>query len=498
LPETAVTEGRKRIRAAIISAGLEFPIDRITVNLAPANLKKRSVGYDLPIALGILAASGQIPAENLHHRLFFGELALDGSLRSVNGALAIFLLTIRLKLTQLFLPYRSLSTLLSLGETIQGIVELKNLGEVYGYLQHSTLENKNNFTEDVVPPSEDQIKALVAKSIAPAAATCLDWRLVCGQEIAKRALLIAAAGFHSALLLGSPGVGKSLLARSLGGFLPLLLEDEALEVALLKSMEPRHHFSNQNHTDNSRLLLSRPVRAPHHKVSISGFIGGKQGAFAGELALAHRGILLMDEFPEFHRDVIEVLREPMEMGEYHLSRGWGEVRYPSRFMLIATMNPCPCGYFGDREKSCQCSPTQIQRYRQRISAPILDRIDLHVLMTRAKNAPKEIVNYRHDDGNSIEKIRRRIEMTVAIQQKRYQKEAFSFNAHLPIEALDEFCRLDVAAAEFLPPALERLKLSHRAHHRLLRVARTIADFSGEQIIQKTHLLEALQYRQSVL
>jgi len=461
LPDGAVKESRERLRAAIKNAGFDFPSQKITVNLAPADIKKEGSGFDLPIAATLLAATGAIPRERLEGVLLCGELSLDGTVKKVRGILPVALLAREEGLTLIVpaenaqeaalvegvevWPVRSLPHLLSLllGETQPEPVPLPEAGD------------------------EESVEDLAD---------------VVGQESARRALEIAAAGGHNLLMIGPPGAGKTMLARRLPGILPPLSYAEALETTRIYSVAGLL-------SPERPLLKKRPFRAPHHTVSDVGLIGGGSHPKPGEISLAHNGVLFLDELPEFRRNALEALRQPLEEGQVTITRSSVTVTYPARFLLLASMNPCKCGYYGDRRRACQCSPQEVRRYRNKISGPLLDRIDLQIEVPAVDY--RELGSDRR--GEPSEVVRRRVEAAWARQQERYQKPG-KLNAHLRAAELREFCPLDAEGRRILEQAAKKLNLSARAYHRLLKVARTIADLEQEERIAPAHLLEAIQYR----
>ena len=456
LPETAVRESKDRVRGAILNSGFEFPARRITINLAPAELPKEGGHFDLPIALGILAASGQLPGQSLHGYEFVGELALSGELRPARGVIPMAL-QCRDAGRELVLPAVN--------------------GAEAALVQDARIRPAGHLLQVAGHFQEGEPLELQGPAPLPAAPPQPDLAEVRGQARARRALEVAAAGGHSLLMLGPPGTGKSLLASRLPGILPELEEDEALEAAALASVS-REGF-------DARLWRRRPFRAPHHSASAAALVGGGSQPRPGEISLAHQGVLFLDELPEFERRVLEVLREPLESGHILISRAARQARFPARFQLVAAMNPCPCGYWGDPGGRCRCSAEQVQRYRGRLSGPLLDRIDLQVEVPRI--AFDEL---QGDPGEPSAAVRARVVDARARQRAR----AGELNARLEPRALEVHCALRAEDQALLGQVMERLRLSARSYHRILKVARTIADLEGAAVIGRHHLTEALGYR----
>lgn len=459
LPEAEVKESKDRVRAALQTSQFEFPARRITVNLAPADLPKESGRYDLPIALGILAASGQIPAKTLNQYEIAGELALTGELRPVRGALAM---TVNLIQSQenhraFILPQISASEAALVQNAV--ILPANSLLEVCAHL--------NGHTE------------LVRQQANPQSMTYRypDFSEVKGQSMPKRALEIAAAGGHSVLMSGPPGTGKSMLAARFPGILPAMTEQEALESAAIQSL---------NNSFRADSWGRRPFRSPHHTASGVALVGGGGIPRPGEISLAHHGVLFLDELPEFDRKVLEVLREPMESGHITISRAARQADFPARFQLIAAMNPCPCGYLGHHNNKCRCTPDQVARYRAKISGPLLDRIDLHIEVP----ALKEDELTTQANGEASELVRKRVEKARALQIERQGKA----NDSLGSKEIEQHCSIDDAGLSLLKQAISRLNLSARAYHRILKVARSIADLANDETIKPAHIAEAIQYR----
>ena len=460
LPEAEVKESKDRVRAAIQTAQFEFPAKRITVNLAPADLPKESGRYDLPIALGILAASGQIPSEPLGRYEIAGELALTGELRPIRGALAMTYHMVHhtSKNKRAFiLPHLSAQEASLVKDAI--IYPANSLLEVCAHLSgHATLNQyeANAQIQSISYPNFNEVK---------------------GQSHAKRALEIAAAGGHSVLMSGPPGTGKSMLASRFAGILPSMTETEALESAAIQSLNGNYKLENWKR---------RPYRAPHHTASGVALVGGGGMPRPGEISLAHNGVLFLDELPEFERKVLEVLREPLESGKITISRAARQADFPASFQLLAAMNPCPCGYLGHFNNKCRCTPDNVARYRAKISGPLLDRIDMHIEVPALKE--DEMTSASSAENSDI--IRARVEYARELQLKRQGKANFALGS---LE-VDEFCQPDDAGLTLLKTAISRLNLSARAYHRILKVARTIADLAGDAAIKPAQIAEAVQYR----
>lgn len=467
LPDTAIREARDRVSAAIKNCGFEPPhhSGRVTVNLAPADLQKNSSMYDLPIALAFLKATGQLDFES-KKRMFVGELSLDGSVRRVSGVLSIALFAKHQGFEELYVPEENAHEAALVRDI--AVIPVPGLFALAAHLRGQTL------IAPFVLPDEAPVR-----SESPH-----DFKFVRGQEHAKRALEIAAAGGHNVLFVGPPGSGKTLLARALSSILPDLDFDERLEVTKIYSAAGRAHRSE-------RLMLEQPFRSPHHTASSASLIGGGSIPKPGEISLAHRGVLFLDEFAEFSRSVLENLREPLEEGVVTVSRVRGALSFPARFLLVAAMNPCPCGYAGDPEHACSCSPYQVLQYKRKISGPILDRIDLHVDVPRVK---LEKLQASFDGAEPSEEIRRRVSGARDRQRDRMREWQKKTNAEMDTRLLERFCALDENVQAFLLQAAQSFKLSARGYGRVLKVARTIADLAGEERIALAHVTEALQYR----
>ncbi|MEJ2646520.1 MAG: YifB family Mg chelatase-like AAA ATPase [Gammaproteobacteria bacterium] len=455
LPETAVKESKERVRGALLTSRFEFPARRITINLAPADLPKDGGRFDLPIALGILAASGQIPAAGLAQYEFLGELALSGELRPVRGALPAAMQAQRS------------------GRRL--VVPADNASEA-ALIADATVYGAGHLLQVSAHLGDQQALAPAPQPDWSVATPLPDLADVRGQQRARRALEVAASGNHSLLMVGPPGTGKTLLASRLPGILPTLDHEQALEAAAVRSV------SGQGLTAAD--WCRRPFRAPHHTASAVALVGGGSHPRPGEISLAHHGVLFLDELPEFDRRVLEVLREPMESGRIVISRAARQAEFPARFQLVAAMNPCPCGYHGDADGRCRCTPEQIRRYRTRISGPLLDRIDLQIEVPRPTWE-----QLQGPPGEPSAAVRDRVEAARGRQRSRG-----TVNAELQGELLTSHCRLSPPDRRLLQQALERLGLSARAYHRILRVARTVADLDHAEHIATVHLTEAIQYR----
>jgi len=474
LAETEVKEARERVRSAIQNSGLEFPANkRITVNLAPADLPKDSGRFDLPIALGILAASGQIDSKKMHGYEFAGELSLGGDLRAVRGALAMSLAINRGLSSQ-----TALAPKLVLPESSAQEASLVPGAEIYQaqHLMDVVRQFLPGHTTPEVPGGWSRVQAEQKAPVTP----YKDMADVKGQAAARRALEIAAAGGHSVLMMGAPGSGKSMLAQRFAGLLPAMTTEEALESAAVASLGGRFSLDQ---------WAVRPTCAPHHTASAVALVGGGSPPRPGEISLAHRGVLFLDELPEFPRAALEALREPLESGHITISRAAQRAEFPACFQLIAAMNPCPCGYLGSSLRACRCSPDQVSRYQGKLSGPLLDRIDLHVEVGAL--AADELINT--PPGESTDVIRLRV---VKARERAIARQG-STNQALEGQAIDEQCKLDEAAAKFLNIAAARLGWSGRSIHRCLKVARTIADLVGARNVQVTHVAEAVQYRRAL-
>jgi len=470
LPDKAVNESKERICSAIKNSGFQPPEHsrrRIIVNLAPAHLKKEGPAYDLPMAIAFLSANNQVNFENLEDKLFLGELSLEGKVRPINGLLAIALMAKQERFRTLFVPQENAAEAALVKEL--EIIPVGSLSQLIAHLKEEELIARQPYSWIKQPSPAGEL---------------VDFTYIRGQEQAKRALEIAAGGGHNILMDGPPGAGKTLLARSFPSILPPLTFNEALEVTNI--------FSVAGYLPHNRpLLTDRPFRAPHHTASAISLIGGGSSPRPGEITLAHRGVLFLDEFPEFPRQVLDSLRQPLEDNLITVSRASGSLTFPAKFILIGAMNPCPCGKLGDPEQVCTCSPAQISRYRTRISGPLLDRIDLHIEVPRLsydKLTSRKV-------ASSSASIKERVVGARKRQGRRFTREkGITTNSELNVRQLRKYCRIDLASQSLLKQAMNQLHLSARSYHRLLKLARTIADLDGLENIQASHIAEAIQYR----
>lgn len=466
LPDKAVEEARERVRSALKNSGAEFPAKRITVNLAPADLPKEGPSYDLPIAVGILIASGQLQA-NIVDSLFMGELSLDGRVRHTNGALPHALLVRERHMKNLFLPTSNAQE----ASCIAGITifPVDNLGILY---QH--LSSQISITPYPYSPIDTSSTAFIFN---------YDMKDIQGQEKAKRALEIGAAGSHNILFKGPPGSGKTLLARTVPSILPTLTFPEILEITKIYSISG---------LNSEGLVIKRPFRSPHHTTSAVGIIGGGTYPKPGEISLAHRGVLFLDELPEFPRLVLESLRQPLEDGCVTIARAQGRITFPAKSMLIAAQNPCPCGYLGDNSRPCMCSPSQIIRYQKKISGPLLDRIDIHIDVPKVET--DKLTSMPSSQGEDSATIRRRVQKARDRQTARFTGTTLSANADMDSRDIKLFCPLTQESIQLLKTAVDKFQLSARSYYRIIKLARTIADLEDVDTITQQHIAEALQYR----
>ncbi|GAP16860.1 YifB family Mg chelatase-like AAA ATPase [Levilinea saccharolytica] len=465
LPDAAVQESRERVQAAIKNAGLSFPRKRVTVNLAPAAVRKEGPAYDLPIALGVLAASEQVDPRELEDSLVIGELSLDGSVRHVRGVLPMAAVARSQGMRRVFVPQADAAEA-SLIPDLE-VIPVHSLADLQRHL--------SGFERIQPVPAEDQAPEEIFAGV--------DFREIKGQEHVKRALEVAAAGAHNILMMGPPGAGKTLLARALPAILPSMSIDEALDVTRIYSVADQLPAGVP-------LVRTRPFRAPHHTISHAGLVGGGNWPHPGEISLAHRGVLFLDELPEFGVRVLEVLRQPVEDKIVTISRAQGSLTFPANFQLVAAMNPCPCGYYGDPLRPCTCSAGVVTKYQKRISGPLLDRIDIHIQVPRVEYDKLSDARL----GETSAAVKARVEAARERQRARFEGTGITCNNEMGPGELRQYCVLDESSRALMKSAMRQLQLSARAYHRVLKLSRTIADLAGSEAITAAHLAEALQYR----
>lgn len=471
LPDTAINEARDRVRSAIKNSGFTFPAKKVVINLAPADLKKEGSNFDLPIAVGLLVEEEVLSEEKLKDYAFIGELSLDGSLRGVTGVLPLILGLKAHGIKNVFVPKINAS-------------EAALAGDINIFGANCLCDVVNHFADSKITPTIIDIQNYLEEGAKQD--YLYDFKDVKGQQKAKKALEIAAGGGHNMLMIGSPGSGKTLMAKCFASILPPLELQEALELTKIYSISGLL-------SPDEPLMTKRPFRAVHHTASANGIIGGGTVPKPGEITLAHRGVLFLDEMVEFPRNVLEVLRQPLEDGEIVISRAKHSIKYPAKFMLLGAMNPCPCGYLGDKQKQCTCSEFQISRYQSRLSGPLLDRIDLQVEVPRLTS--DELLNIEPATESSAD-IRKRVIKARKIQAERYKNDGILTNSELTSKLIKKYCQIDEQSAALLKTAIVKYQLSGRRYDRILKLARTIADLDNSENIKQIHLMQALQYRMS--
>lgn len=474
LPDAAVSEAKERIRSAIKNSGYSFPTKKIVINLAPADIKKEGSGFDLPMAVGVLASNMDIDVKTLKNIGFIGELSLNGSVRGVSGVLPIVSSLKKEGIKKILVPKEN-AVEAALIEGIK-VYPVENLTDVVEFLNPSAIPEFK--IEQFIINIDEYLKSSCVGQ------TSVDFQDIKGQEKAKRALEIAAAGGHNVLMVGTPGSGKTLLAKSFPGILPPLELVEAIELSKIYSVAGLLD-------KNTPLVTIRPFRAPHHSASSVGIIGGGGNPKPGEISLAHRGILFLDEVVEFPRNVLEVLRQPLEDGTVVISRAQLSVKYPADFMLLAAMNPCPCGFYGDSTRECSCNDFQVKRYLSKLSGPLLDRIDIQIDVPKLKE--EELLNHV-PSGETSKTVRERVIIARKLQVERFKKENIVSNAQMMPKQTKKYCKLNLDCENLLKMAISKFNLSARAYDRILKLSRTIADLSGSENIESPHISEAIQYR----
>ncbi len=466
LPDAVVKESKERVRTAIKNSGFEFPVDKITVNFAPADIKKEGTHMDLAIAIGILVCSGNIEHKSVMGGIFIGELSLNGEIREVRGILPMIIEAQRLGYNSIFIPHENLGEAAFVKDC--DVYTVSTLGELVDFFAG-------------VAPLEKAVSS--ARQEEPTLQSDVDFSEIKGQRAARRAAEIAASGFHNLLMIGPPGGGKTMLAQRLTTILPQLTFDQGLDTTKIYSIAGMLK-------NNNRIIMAPPFRSPHHSSSTASIIGGGSVPMPGEVSLAHNGVLFLDELPEFRRDILEALRQPLEDGEVSISRVKGRYKYPSRFLMVASMNPCPCGYYGYQLKQCRCSENQIRAYLNRVSGPLLDRIDIHINIDPVKY--EEINSDQTEEGS--EEIKKRVERVKAVQLERFKNEGILFNSQMKQRHIKRYCPMTIKAEALIESAFKSMTLSTRAYGKILKVARTIADMDSEEKIGEKQVAEAIQYR----